>query len=798
MSTMTITDISPTITVPERSERHLGGMLALIADEPVALPLVSVRVRASVAGDCCRTVVEQRFRNEHDVALGATHIFPLPPGGAVTEMELVAGDRTVRASCRQREEAEQVFEQAREAGHRAALLTEERADVHTLHVTNLPPKTDVCVRIVVFERLEHADGRHLWRFPTVIAPRYLPGAPIGHDGPGVLPDTDVVPDASRLQPPLRLEGGTTLDIEVTIAGPLTAVESSLHAVRMTLESDQSGGVRVAPSGSATLDRDFVVAFTSAESTATTVRAWSDGAHTLVVVEPPVQFASQSLPRDAVFVVDISGSMGGAKIDAARRAVSGALHGLAEGDRFAIVAFDNRIEQFSAHPVDYTDESLTRADRWIGDLRARGGTEMLPAVRAALAGATPPGRLRTVLLITDGQVWNESELVAAVAARGAATRLFTMGIDTAVSSGLLQRLARVGGGTCELLTPFDDIEAAAAGLEARFGTPIVDDVSVAGAEAADGRPTTLFAGRPVSRLIIGSPATLLIRGRSADGDWSARATPVRITTPLGALWARERVSWLEDQLVAEPQAETELRREIVSVALAAGIASRYTAFVAVDTSVTETGERVEIVQPVELPLAWDERFLRSPGDSLMGPPLACASPRMHAADAGAAYELRDAPAHGFRADTLRTLGVALSGPSVPRDEQPPAGAAPFGRQASHGAEPADPLQELCGEIARLQRVDGSIVGDVARTSAGLAALVLAGNTRSRGIRRRTVDKAARWLRGHADDAWAPLALDMLQRAETGESLDAIRVMYWDRLLGLPDFAAMACKAWPDGS
>ena len=210
-------------------ETGLGGLVALATGQ--ALPLRDVRVRARIVGACARTVVEQRFVNTLTEPCEVAHIFPLPPAGAVVELTLCAGDLEVRAECRERTDAEQVFEQARDAGHRAALLTQERADVHTLRVTRIPPGAEVRVRVVVVQPLEASDGLFRWRFPTVVAPRYHAGVPVGHDGPGVHPDTDMVPDASRISPPLRLAGGARLDLEVELGAGVTEVCASRRAAR---------------------------------------------------------------------------------------------------------------------------------------------------------------------------------------------------------------------------------------------------------------------------------------------------------------------------------------------------------------------------------------------------------------------------------------------------------------------------------------------------------------------------------------------------------------------------------------
>src|SRR5512135_73940 len=144
-----VDQLAPSAAIePDRAPHDLGGLLGLLGEREVAFPLRELRVRAALAGDCCRTVVEQVFDNPYAEGLEAVHIFPLPPDGAVTELELSAGDVVVRGECRERAEAERAFDQARREGRRAALLTAERADVHTVRVTNIPPGTSVRVRLV--------------------------------------------------------------------------------------------------------------------------------------------------------------------------------------------------------------------------------------------------------------------------------------------------------------------------------------------------------------------------------------------------------------------------------------------------------------------------------------------------------------------------------------------------------------------------------------------------------------------------------------------------------------------------
>ncbi len=744
----TVHEILPTPPAHDLA-RDLGGLLGLtdLGEQP--FPLRCVKVRAHIAGDCCRTVVEQCFANPYAAALEAVHIFPLPEEAAVIEFELHAGPIVVRGECRQRQQAEEEFAKACAAGRRAALLTAERADVHTVHIANIPPRTEVRVRLVLVQQLETLDGRRSWRFPTVIAPRYTPGEPIGHAGDGIQPDTDRVPDASRLQPPLRLKGGTLLDLEVTLAGPLRTLQSSQHALRI----DCGDVIRVAPAARATLDRDFVLWFAAGLPDRPSACAFTDGQYTLVTVEAPGRVVAPGFPRDVVLVIDVSGSMEGAKLEAARRAVSTALHGLQLGDRFRIIAFNDRLASFRGKFVKYGNETLLAADTWLAQLDAQGGTEMLPALRAALAGHTPRGRIRTVLFITDGQASNDVELIRAVRRHDAGARLFTVGIDTAVNAALLKRLARAGGGTCELLTPFEDIEAAIARLEARFGAPVLSDLRVEGLKAEIACPAGLvvFSGRPASFLLVGTFQRLRIAGTSPQGPAEFTAEPLPIDFPLGALWARQRVAWLEDELAAEPRREGELRPEILRIALQHGIASRFTAFVAVETEQTSDGcERVVVIQPVELPDAWSEGFRAAPAlDALF---MLDSRPAALGSAALCAPTLK-------RQVRVRALGMPTrAGSAEGRDRRCAAASEPTEAVSGLGAE------QLGGVLARRQSADGSFGGHVGRTAAALVALVALGNTLLAGIRRLVVVKAAAWLKPHAGEPTARLALEVLEKAQ----------------------------------
>lgn len=586
-----------------QNEQGMGGLVALIDGQSTALPLLKLKVRSNIAGNCAQTVVEQHFQNSSKSTIEVTHIFPLPEQGALIAMELISGDCKVQGVCQEKNAAIDTYEDAQVWGKRVALITQERDDVHTLKVSGIAPNTDVIVRFTIIEFLDCIDGRFIWRFPTAIAPRFRPGKDIGHQGPGILHDSDRVPDASFLHAPARLAGGTAFDLEVKVAVPVREIEANFHTVNMSMMTD---GLKISPTGQATLNKDFVLAFSNGDEDDICLRAWTDGAYSLALIGAPSEVQSKRIGRDAVYCIDISGSMKGLKLEAAKRALSKSLMQLRAGDRFQLIAFDTRAIPYKGNFQEVHSKSLRDAINWIQNLRVCGGTDMLPAIQMCFAGETPRDRLRTVLFITDGQASNDEELVAAVANRRKGARFFTLGIDTAVNSALLQRLSRVGGGTCELTGPHGDIESLVSKIEERFCDPIIQNVTVEGGELGFEGEKALFQGRPITVLLKGSPSVIRCQGQSSDGSVIMEVKPARSPMPLGALWGKRRIAYLQDRLTLRPFEAEALKPIITEIALEHSLLSKYTAFVAVDETSKVSVDPHKVIQPVETPDLWAAR------------------------------------------------------------------------------------------------------------------------------------------------------------------------------------------------
>ncbi len=629
----------------------------LLTCERGHLPLVAMTVVADITGLLAAMTIRQVFANPHGCPIEATYIFPLPDRAAVTDLTVTIGDRRLAGAIEERQAARDAYGAALASGRRSALLEEDRPDVFTIQVGNLAPGEEATVELSLAGPVAWEYEEATFRVPLVVAPRYIPGNPLEgcSAGDGTALDTQAVPDASRITPPVLLCGGPNpVKLEVTVrldpAGmAVSDLRSSLHAA--IVACDPGGVVTVELQPGERLNRDFILryrvdggaegqmsalAIPDAGSGGDSEGDSDDVAGTYVVTILPPAHATAAPPRDVVLLLDRSGSMGGWKMVAARRAAARIVDSLTSADRFAIIAFDDSLERppglANDGLVEASDRNRYRAVEWLGRLDARGGTELAAGLAAAYAahqgeagrrlGETAGwaiggevgdrARARCCILVTDGQVGDEDRLVRL--ATDAGVRMFTVGVDQAVNAGLLHRLAAATGGRCELAESEDRLDGVLSDLQRRLGEPVAESVTVRfDALAID--PATMTPARPAD-LYPGVPLVMSgrFRGRAggratvsvADGSTISCDVVVTASRAAAAVWARGRLRDLEDLYAAGGGDHTTLASQIVAVSRRHRVLCRFTAWVAVDHS----AERVEIagpmhriVQPVELPGGW---------------------------------------------------------------------------------------------------------------------------------------------------------------------------------------------------
>lgn len=622
---------------PVCDEPGLGAM----ATPRGNLPLKLLEVEARVVGLFAETELRQTYVNTLGVPLEATYIFPLPDRAAATRFRLEVGERVVEGELQERGQARATYDKAIRAGHRAAITEEERPGVFTLRVGNLMPGDEATVWLTMAGPLPFADGEATFQLPLVVAPRYIPGSALPGEqaGDGVAHDTNAVPDASRISPPVLLSGfpspvRLSITVDIDPAGlPLGAVRSSLHSVSEVGSTPGRTRVRLVPGER--LDRDFILRIgyggsALRSSLVLCPDATEPGVSTFcLTVVPPVEDARARRPKDVILLLDRSGSMEGWKMVAARRATARMIDTLTPNDRFAVYAFDDQIDtpaSFGGRDLVFaTDRNRFRAVEFLAKVESRGGTELaqpLQLASRALLSSSVHGdvRDRVLVLVTDGQVGNEDQILRTLGADLARLRVFTLGIDQAVNAAFLRRMAAMGGGSCELVESEDRLDEVMDKVHRRIDTPVLSDVRLT-AEGMDLLAFTVVPAR-LPDLFPGAPLTVLGRCRGS-GAVSVRAvdasgmrheeslapTSTEGARAITSAWARGLVRQLEDRyLISAAHEQPELERRIVETSLRFSVLCRFTSFVAVDRAevVNRGGNVHRVTQAVEQPAGWGEK------------------------------------------------------------------------------------------------------------------------------------------------------------------------------------------------
>jgi Ca-activated chloride channel homolog len=589
---------------------EIQGGLKSVDGKPI--PLREVAVSGDVIGGTARIRVRQRYENVEKEKIEAIYVFPLPTEASISGLKMECDGRTIEGVVKEREEAFKAYDDATLDGHGAALLEQERANVFTATVGNLLPGETTIVEIEYVQRLHAHEGALRVMIPTLVAPRYIPGAASGdRTAHGAAEPTDRVPDADRISPKIGKTDYTFgLDLALHV-GEKAEISSPSHAI----EIKRSGDVARVAIRNVPLDRDVVIL---AEGTAdapvqavVTHRSGETGTFVFSRLIDLFDPKAKVDPLDVVFVLDRSGSMGGTSIEEARKALRLCLRQLREGDRFSIIAFDDREEIFKKVP--YTQKTLEQADKWIAAIDARGGTELLAPLTHACEDATDG----VVVLLTDGQVGNEDEILAAVMEKRKSTRVYAFGIGTNVSDALLSQLARRTGGALEMIHPGERIDDKVVATFSRAIATRVRDVKVRlvnieGDELApmtlpdlvDGEPWSLFG-----RYSKPGRGRIEIRG-TLRGEAYLLEVPIELAesndnASVEKLWASERVRDLETMEV-EGRRQKTMKDRIVAIATRFGIASRYTSFIAIEKRTGDRrvpGQAEARAVPVNAPAGW---------------------------------------------------------------------------------------------------------------------------------------------------------------------------------------------------
>ena len=400
--------------------------------------LESVAVKGHLRGLCLELEVTQAFVNSSKRNIEAIYTFPLPFGAVLLDLTVKLGEKILTGSVMAKKQAESDYEDAITDGNSAIML--ERADdgICTINVGNLLAGERAELRYHFSQLLNWQQDSLRVTLPTTMAPRF--GDPIKAEW-----QPHQVTELSLLaEYPFSL----ALDIERPLSNAL--LECPSHDVSITHES----GIAHVALGSkdAWLDRDFILNLTLQNANKDAGQYAVDGEQHVALVSFSPEMPGNKISSACIkVVVDCSGSMNGDSINQAKLGLLRILDNLRETDTFNIVRFGDTARAYFPRCVFANKSNLNQAREAIETMEADlGGTEMAEALKFAYALKDEGDRPASILLITDGEVYQHEDIIKK--AKSAKHRIFTVGVGSSVAEAFIRNIVSSTGGAAELVSP----------------------------------------------------------------------------------------------------------------------------------------------------------------------------------------------------------------------------------------------------------------------------------------------------------------------------------------------------------
>lgn len=571
------------------SELKWGLELRSAAGEQTLLA-INTDMQLNITGLLARVEVTQKFSNTGNQWAEGIYRFPLPQGAAVDRLWVKVGERVLEGEIQLKETARRVYQLALDHGQTAALVEQQRRNQFETRLANIGPGETIEITIAYLQTVSYHDFSYSLRVPMTFTPRWNPDR-------NLATQYDASQPAEPLLRPAGQYAGQTLSLHAKLvtAVEFAAIESRYHDVDIQRVADGYHLQLLNPY--ALGDRDFELSWTPRllSSPSASLTTYNDGenVYAQLMLVPPLANSISPQAREVILIIDTSGSMEGASLRQAKSALLHALKSLKPEDYFNLLQFNSVTQQLFDRSVPATRSELEVAADFITALTSQGGTDMAPALEAALRMPRSPQRLRQVVFITDGAVGNEQQLLQRVAQDLGDSRMFTVAIGHAPNSWFMRKAAEIGRGSYIHIGKLDEVEQQMTALWRRIQMPALTDICVDWGEPAEYYPEIipdLYAGEPLWLLarLPAEPTTIRLCGNFNNNDWSLNVNAwdagfgAMGGDNLAVLWARKKIEALEDGLMFSTDLElTQL--EITQVALDFGLLTRFTSLVAVDKS-----------------------------------------------------------------------------------------------------------------------------------------------------------------------------------------------------------------------
>ncbi len=574
-------------------------------------PLKGTDVLVNINGVIADVVIKQKYVNEGTLPINARYIFPASTRAAVHGMKMTIGNQVITAKIKEKDAAQKEFEAAKSAGKSASLLSQNRPNVFSMSVANIMPKDTIDIELHYTELLVPTEGAYEFVYPTVVGPRYS-----SQQREGAPEDDRWVenPYVKKGSPP---KSKFNISVNLSAGMSIQEVSCNSHDTLVQFENETTAKVSLKDSELYGGNRDFILTYSLAGKkiqTGLMLFEKDKEKFFLLMVEPPKRVkADDILPREYIFVVDISGSMSGFPLDVSKEVLNNLIGNLKPTDKFNVVLFSGGSKLMSPASLPANSQNIQSAIELISSQQGGGGTELLAALNRALALPRDNRFSRTILILTDGYIDAERDVFSTISKNLDNTNVFAFGIGSSVNRYLIEGIAKAGLGEPFIVTDQKEAYQTAKRFCAYVQSPILRNINFKfqGFNAYDIEPGAipdLFAERPL--VIIGkwhgkaAHGDINISGMSGGGEYAhvfnvSEIKPLESNYALRYLWARNRIARISDYNFGTENPEH--KAEVISLGLTYSLLTQYTSFIAIhDVIRNPDATAKDVKQPLPLP------------------------------------------------------------------------------------------------------------------------------------------------------------------------------------------------------
>jgi Ca-activated chloride channel homolog len=534
------------------------------------LEVSSHHVDVKIDGQVAVTSIDQEFYNPNDQRLEGIYMFPVPKGAHIDKFSMEIGGKMVDAELLRADKARQIYEDIVRKMRDPALLEYAGRDLFRARIFPIEPRSRKPIKISYTELLRSDAGTVTYSY--ALSTEKFSARPIK---------------------------SLSLKVEVKTEQPLASIYSPSHKVEIRRDGPYRAVIGY-ESKDEKPDTDFQLVYSSEKRdiglSLITHKSGGEDSYFLLLAAPTVAKETKPAPKDVVFVVDTSGSMAGAKLQQAKKALQFCVENLNTDDHFEIVRFSTEAESLFGKLTEADSEHRKRASNFIADLKPIGGTAIADALQTAFKARTEKSeRPFVIIFLTDGLptvgTRNPDEIVADVKKPGDA-RIFSFGIGSDVNTQLLDQIAEGTRAFSQYVLENEDLEIKVSNFYTRVKEPVLTNVRL---EFGGGVRTSKLYPAQLPDLFKGDQ--LVLTGRySGSGEVEAKLTgmangreqtftyKVKFNDSsndyVARLWATRRVGFLLDEIRIHGET-TELRDEATDLARRYGIVTPYTAYLIVE-------------------------------------------------------------------------------------------------------------------------------------------------------------------------------------------------------------------------